>query len=53
MLFPIIIFLMTLSPLYIPVAMTLVGVYSNWRGKRRGRPVGARRPRVASLPTPA
>ena len=34
MLFPIILFLMVLSPLAIPVAVTVVDVYENWRGRR-------------------
>ncbi len=34
MLFPIILFLMTLSPLVIPVGVTLFDVYDNWRRRR-------------------
>jgi hypothetical protein len=33
MLFPIVLFLMTLSALYVPVAVTLLGVYRNWSEK--------------------
>ena len=32
---PIIIFLMVLSPLYIPIGVTVVDVLHNWRQKRR------------------
>jgi hypothetical protein len=53
MLFPIILFLMVLSPLYIPVAVTVVDVCSNWRSKRADRPVRAYRPIVAPLPAAA
>ena len=53
MLFPIILFLMTLSPLYIPVAVTLVDVYSNWSKTRAGQLVGTHRPMVTPLPAAA
>ena len=50
MLFAILLFLMVLSPLFIPVAVTVVDVYDNWRTRRAVRPV---RPAVGPLPTPA
>ena len=34
MLFPIILFLLVLSPLYIPVGVTLYDVFDNWRSRR-------------------
>jgi hypothetical protein len=41
MLFPIVIFLMVLSPLFIPIAVTVVHQFRNWRDRvlRRVRPV--------------
>jgi hypothetical protein len=39
MLFPTMIFLMVLSPLFIPIAVTLVHGFGNWRGNRVVRPV--------------
>ena len=53
MLFPIILFLMVLSPLYIPVAVTVVDVYSNWRSNKSDRPVRAYRPMAAPMPAAA
>ena len=41
MLLPIMIFLMVLSPLYIPIAVTVVHEFGNWRGNRVARPVGS------------
>ena len=43
MLFPIMIFLMVLSPLYIPIAVTVVHEFGNWRGNPVARPVGSLR----------
>jgi len=43
MLFPIMIFLMVLSPLFIPIAVTVVHEFGNWRNRRVGRPVGSLR----------
>jgi hypothetical protein len=43
MLFPTMIFLMVLSPLFIPITVTLVHEFGNWRGNRVARPVGSRR----------
>jgi hypothetical protein len=40
MLLPIMIFLMVLSPLFIPIAVTVVHEFGNWRGNRVARPVG-------------
>ena len=44
MLFPIIVFLMVLSPLYIPVFVTAVHKFSDLRDKAAARPVRALRP---------
>ena len=44
MLFPIMIFLMVLSPLFIPIAVTVVHGFGNWRSRRVARPVGSRLP---------
>jgi hypothetical protein len=41
MLFPIMIFLMVLSPLFIPIAVTVVHEFGNWRGNRAAGPVGS------------
>jgi hypothetical protein len=46
MLFPIVIFLLVLSPLYIPVAVTVVHEFSNWREKMAARPARQFRPAV-------
>jgi len=43
MLFPIVIFLMVLSPLFIPIAVTMVHQFRNWRDRvaaRLGRQAG-------------
>jgi hypothetical protein len=53
MLLPIMIFLMVLSPLFIPIAVTVVHEFGNWRSKRADRTVRAYRPMVAPLPAPA
>jgi len=57
MLFPIIVFLMVLSPLFIPVAVTLVHQFGNWRGRLLAipgaRPVRSFRPMVTPLPAAA
>ncbi|HEY6577200.1 MAG TPA: hypothetical protein VI029_20235 [Mycobacterium sp.] len=50
MLFAILLFLMVLSPLFIPVAVTVIDVYENWRTRRAVRPI---RPAVGPLPSPA
>jgi len=57
MLFPIIVFLMVLSPLFIPVAVTVVHQFGNLRGRRFATP-GARqvrsfRPMGTPLPAAA
>ncbi len=41
MLFPIILFLMTLSPLYIPVAITVVDGFDKWRSRRDAHRLGS------------
>jgi len=43
MLFPIMIFLMVLSPLFVPLAVTAVHGFGNWREKLADRPVGSLR----------
>jgi hypothetical protein len=53
MLFAILLFLMVLSPLFIPVAVTVVDVYDNWRTRRAACPVRKIWPAVGLLPTPA
>jgi hypothetical protein len=56
MMVPIIIFLMVLSPLFIPVAVTVVHEFANWRARRRGLPVGSLthvRPTVRVAPVAA
>jgi hypothetical protein len=53
MLFPIMIFLMVLSPLYIPIAVTVLHEFDNWRTRRIARPAGSGRqlrPAVGLLP---
>jgi len=39
MIFPIILFLMVLSPLFIPIAITVVDEFGNWRNRLAARPV--------------
>ena len=41
MLFPIILFLLVLSPLYIPVGVTLYDVVDKWRSRRDERRIGS------------
>ena len=56
MLFPIMIFLMVLSPLFIPIAVTVVHAFGNWRSQRVARPVGSLRqfsPAVDLMPAAA
>ena len=56
MLFPIMIFLMVLSPLFIPIAVTVVHEFGNWRSRRVARPVGSLcqfRPAVGLVPAAA
>jgi hypothetical protein len=53
MLFPIVIFLMLLSPLYIPVAVTVVHEFGNLRNKLAARPARRFRPAVGLLPAAA
>jgi hypothetical protein len=43
MLFPIMIFLMVLSPLYIPIAVTVLHEFGNWRTRRIARPADSLR----------
>jgi hypothetical protein len=51
--FPIILFLMVLSPLFIPFVVTVVDEFGNWRGRRAARPVPRFRPAVGLLPATA
>ncbi|MDT5183623.1 MAG: hypothetical protein QOI29_1781 [Mycobacterium sp.] len=56
MLFPIMIFLMVLSPLFIPIVVTVVHEFANWREKLAARPVGSLRqfrPAVGLVPAAA
>jgi hypothetical protein len=53
MLFPIIIFLMVLSPLFVPVAVTVVDEFDKWRSRRAARPARQFRPAVGLLPAAA
>jgi hypothetical protein len=56
MLFPILIFLLVLTPLYIPIAVTVVHEFGNWRSRRSARPVGSVRrfrPAVGLVPAAA
>ncbi|MDT5333141.1 MAG: hypothetical protein QOF31_4438 [Mycobacterium sp.] len=56
MLFPIFLFLMVLSPLFIPIAVTLVDQVANLRSWSLDRPVGSLRqfrPAVALVPAAA
>jgi hypothetical protein len=39
MLFPIVLFLIVLSPLFIPVGVSVVGGFDDWRSRRAVRPV--------------
>ena len=41
MLFPIFLFLMTLSPLYIPVGVTVYDEFDKWRSRRGERRIGS------------
>jgi hypothetical protein len=56
MLFPIFLFLMVLSPLFIPIAVTVVDQVANLRDRRLDRPVGTLRqfrPAVGLVPAAA
>jgi hypothetical protein len=56
MLFPIFLFLMVLSPLFIPIAVTLVDQVANMRSRRFDRPVRSLRqfrPAVGLVPAAA
>lgn len=45
---PILIFLMVLSPLYIPIGVTVVGAISDWRGRTADRRRSAPPPNAAT-----
>ena len=49
----IVIFLMVLSPLYIPIAVTVVHEFGNWRDKLAARPVRQLRPAIGLMPAAA
>ena len=53
MLLPIITFLMVLSPLFIPMAVTVVHEFGNWRDKLPARPARQFRPAVGLVPAAA
>ena len=55
MLFPVILFLMVLSPLYIPVGVTLYDEFDKWRSRRDERRIGSVRqcPAVGQVPAAA
>jgi hypothetical protein len=53
MLFPIIVFLMVLSPLFIPVLVTVVHEFGNLRNTRAVRPVRQFRPAFGMVPAAA
>ena len=54
MLFPIVIFLIVLSPLFIPIGVTVVHEFGNWCSNRAARPARSLRQfRPAVGPVPA
>jgi hypothetical protein len=56
MLFPIMLFMLVLSPLFIPIAVTVVDQFANLRGRGLARPVGSLRqfrPAVGLVPAAA
>jgi hypothetical protein len=56
MLFPVMLFLLVLSPLFIPIAVTVVDQVANFRSQRTARPVGSLRqfrPAVGMVPAAA
>jgi hypothetical protein len=53
MLFAIILFMMVLSPLFIPIAVTVVYEFGNWRENLAARPVRHFRPAVGMVPAAA
>jgi hypothetical protein len=58
MLFPVILFLMVLSPLFIPIGVTVVDAYDTWRSQRAAQPVRQRqfrqvRPALGLVPAAA
>jgi hypothetical protein len=53
MLFAIILFLMVLSPLFVPVGVTVVDEFDKWRSRRASRPARQLRPAVDLLPAAA
>jgi hypothetical protein len=53
---PIVIFLMVLSPLFIPIGVTVVHGFGNWRSNRAARPARSFRqfrPAVGLVPVAA
>jgi hypothetical protein len=53
MMLPIFIFLMGLSPLFVPVGVTVVDEFDKWRSRRATRPVRQFHPAVDLLPATA
>ena len=53
MLFPVMIFLMVLSPLFIPLAVTVVHEFGNWRRRSAARSHGQFRPADGLAPAAA
>ena len=56
MLFPVMLFLLVLSPLFIPIAVTMAHGFGNWREQLADRPVGSLRqfrPAVGLVPAAA
>jgi hypothetical protein len=53
MLFAIILFLIVLSPLFIPVGVSVVGGFDDWRSRRAVRPAREFRPALGLLPAAA
>jgi hypothetical protein len=56
MLFPVFLFLLVLSPLFVPIAVTVVDQIANLRSRRLDRPVGSFRqfrPAVGLMPAAA
>jgi hypothetical protein len=56
MLFPVMLFLLVLSPLFIPMAVTVAHQIGNWRENLAARPVGSLlqfRPAVGLVPAAA
>jgi hypothetical protein len=53
MLFPVMLFLLVLSPLFIPMAVTVAHQIGNWRENLAARPVPQFRPAFGMVPAAA